>query len=230
VQHSGRARSEKISRSFYAELGADGLANRTRPEWDEKIVAALIELLPQRARVLDVGCGYGRVTLPLARARFEIEGLDLSENLIEAARGAADAEELRIGLTVGSMTSLPYRTESFDTVICLWSAFHELLEEHEQRRAVSEMWRVLRPGGFGLIEGPLYQEASQADIESGKRRGPEHRIASELVEGIWRPHYAHDPSSFRRICGAAGVSRLQMFEREWGGRQRLFLRPDKPRL
>jgi hypothetical protein len=57
----------------------------------------------------------------------------------------------------------------------------------------------------------------------------EHRIGWGLVEGILNPHYAHDERSFRRICDAAGVSRFQVFEREWGGRQRLFLRLDKPR-
>ena len=87
------SRSEEISRAFYRQLGAEGLAARTQPEWAEKIVAAVLEMLPwPAARVLDVGCGYGRVALPLARAAYEIEGLDLSENLIESARRAADAE------------------------------------------------------------------------------------------------------------------------------------------
>lgn len=95
------SQSEEISRAFYAELGADGLANRTRPEWDERVVAAIVELLPSHARVLDVGCGYGRVALPLARAGYEVEGFDLSGNLIETARRTADADGLRVGFTVG---------------------------------------------------------------------------------------------------------------------------------
>jgi 2-polyprenyl-3-methyl-5-hydroxy-6-metoxy-1,4-benzoquinol methylase len=97
----GRVQSEKISRAFYAKLGAEGLANRTRPDWDEKIAGAVKELLRAEARVLDVGCGYGRVALPLARAGYELEGLDISENLVEAARQAASAEGLPIGFTVG---------------------------------------------------------------------------------------------------------------------------------
>lgn len=127
------------------------------------------------------------------------------------------------------MTSLPYVRASFDAVISLWSAFHELLDDEAQTKTISEMWRVLRPGGFALIEGPLYEEPAQEDIESGARRGPEHRIAWGLVEGILNPHYLHDERSFRRICDVAGVSRFEVFEREWGGRQRLFLRLDKPR-
>jgi 2-polyprenyl-3-methyl-5-hydroxy-6-metoxy-1,4-benzoquinol methylase len=102
----GVSRSEEISRAFYAKLGADGLAHRTRPDWDERIVEALVEILPINAHVLDVGCGYGRIGIPLARAGYAVEGLDLSPNLIDAARETAEAEGVDIGLAVGSMTAL----------------------------------------------------------------------------------------------------------------------------
>lgn len=224
------SQSEEISQAFYAELGADGLANRTRPEWDETIVAAVVEMLPPKARVLDVGCGYGRVALPLARAGHEVEGLDLSENLIEAARQAGDAEGLPIRFTVGTMISLPCAAASFDAVICLWSAFNELLEENEQIQAIREMWRVLCPGGVGLIEGRPYTKPTAGEIASGERHGLAHRVEWGLVEGILNPHYRHDERSFRHICDAAGVSQFDVFERDWAGRQRLFLRLDKPHL
>ena len=222
------SQSEEISRSFYAQLGAAGLANRTRPDWDERIVASVSEMLPPRARVLDAGCGYGRVALPLAREGYDVTGLDLSPNLIQAARRAADDEGLRVEFTVGSMTALPYPRAAFDAVICLWSAFHELLEEEEQIQAISGMWRVLRPGGLALIEGPLYEAPGEEEIRSGARRGPDHRIAWTLVEGILNPHYVHDERSFRRICEAAGVAPFEVYERDWGGRQRQFLRLEKP--
>ena len=221
------SRSEYVSRSFYAQLGADGLAHRTRPEWDKKIVGSLLEMLPKHGRVLDVGCGYGRVTLPLARAGYALHGLDLSPGMIEAARDAADAKGLCVGLTIASMTSLPYASDSFDAVLCLWSAFNELLDEDEQVRTIAEMWRVLDGGGFAIVEGPPYGDPSAAEKESETRRGPEHRIEWSFVEGILNPHYRHDERSFRRICKRAGVERFQVFEREWPGRQRLLLRLDK---
>jgi ubiquinone/menaquinone biosynthesis C-methylase UbiE len=189
-------------------------------------VAALVELLP-RGRVLDVGCGYGRVALPLARAGFEVEGLDLSEEMVDAGRRAADAEGLRVGFTVASMTSLPYPPESFDAAICLWSAFNELLDEDEQTWAIGEMWRVLRPGGVALIEGRPYTEPTEDEIASGVRRGFENRVDWDFVDGILNPHYRHDERSFRRICEAAGVDRFEVFEREWATRRRLFLRLDR---
>jgi hypothetical protein len=110
----------------------------------------------------------------------------------------------------------------------LWSAFNELLEEDEQVRTVAEMWRVLGRGGFALIEGRSYDEPSDDDIASGARRGPEHRVEWSLVDGLINPHYRHDERSLRHVCEAAGVQHYQVFERDWGGRQRLFLRLDKP--
>jgi hypothetical protein len=42
------------------------------------------------------------------------------------------------------------------------------------------------------------------------------------------PHYLHDEHSFRRLCATAGASDFEVFERDWAGRQRLFLRLNKP--
>jgi SAM-dependent methyltransferase len=136
------SQSEEISRAFYAQLGAEGRAARTRPEWDEKIVAARRVAAARRARARR-GCGYGRIALPLARAGHAIDGLDLSEGLIDAARRSAAASAAQCSFTTGSMTSLPYPAESFAAVICLWSAFHELLAVGEQTRAIGELARVL---------------------------------------------------------------------------------------
>jgi len=220
--------SEELSRSFYARLGASGLARRTDAERDEGIVQALIEMLSRHLRVLDVGCGYGRTAIPLARHGHTVHGVDLSPNLIEAGVEAAVASRLDVRFVIGSMTRLPYPPGSFDAAICLWSAFHELLDEGEQHDAVSEMWRVLRPGGVALIEGPAHREPEAGKVSTGEGGVPADRIDWTLVEGMINPHFRHDEVSLRRLCIAAGVTEFEIFERDWGGRRRLLLRLDRP--
>jgi hypothetical protein len=86
------------------------------------------------------------------------------------------------------------------------------------------MWRVLCTGGSALIEGPLYAEATSEEIASGVRRGDDNRVAWIHVEGILNPHYVHDETSLRAAAAAAGIDSVEVFERDWAGRDRLFLR------
>ncbi|MGA3031085.1 MAG: methyltransferase domain-containing protein [Candidatus Limnocylindrales bacterium] len=220
--------SEAISRAFYEALTPAGLAGRTRTEWDEIVLHDLAELLPPASRILDIGCGYGRLALPLAIAGHSLSGLDLSPAMIEAARENAAAAGLSIPFEVGSMTDLPYEEASFDVVLCLWSAFHELLEVDAQTAAIREMSRVLADGGFGLIEGPPYTAPTAEEIASGYRRGHENRVRWDMVEGGPNPHYLHDEHSFTERCRAAGVKSFEVRPRDWGGRPRLILRLGKP--
>ena len=206
--------SERLSRAFYAALGAEGLAARTTPEWDSAIVARLVDLLPTGARVLDVGCGYGRTALPLASMGFSVDAIDLSPELIQAARAAAAKQGVRVDFKIGSMTRLPYAAAAFGAVLCLWSAFHELLEREEQSTALAEMWRVLAPGGFGLIEGPRHDAPG--------------RITQDLVEGLPNAHFRHDRASFEDLCRDAGITHFHVYEDDWAGRVRLFLRFERP--
>ena len=176
-------------------------------------MAAVLEMLPPAGRVLDVGCGYGRIALPLAQAGYEVEGLDLSPELVEAARRGAVEAGVSARFVVGSMTALPHPDGSFDAVLCLWSAFHELLEEDEQVRAIAEMSRVLAPGAFALVEGPLAASPGCVDWV--------------VIEGHSNPHYAHDERTYARVCARAGIERFEVYERDWAGRPRLFLRLER---
>src|SRR3989344_9181944 len=112
----------KTSKQFYKELGAEELASRKKLEHTNSELTYLKRFLNKKQRILDLACGYGRFTIPLARAGYNIEGLDLSPNLLKKAKNDARKEKLKIKFIEGDMTKLPYADGTFDTVICMWSA------------------------------------------------------------------------------------------------------------
>lgn len=94
------------------------------------------------ARVLDVACGAGLVTLPLAESGYEIVGVDLAEGAIEEAR-ARTPDGVPASFRVGDAYALDEAASSFDAVLLL-----DMLE-HVERPAdvLREAARVVRPGG-----------------------------------------------------------------------------------
>jgi len=95
------------------------------------------------ARVLDIACGTGNVTIPLARRGVVVTGLDMTPRLLEEARARATREGLHIRFDEGFAETLPYPDASFDVVVSMFGIMFSPLPEV----VASEMARVLRPGG-----------------------------------------------------------------------------------
>jgi len=103
---------------------------------------ARMELEPG-ARVLDIACGTGNVTIPLARRGARVTGLDMMPHLLEEARARAAREGLPIRFDEGFAETLPYPDGSFDVLVSMFGIMFSPLPA----TVVSEMARVLRPGG-----------------------------------------------------------------------------------
>jgi len=76
-----------------------------------------------------------------------LRGLDLSEEMLTVARHRAATLSREIGLQQGDAQALPFSDGTFDTVVCAFA----LCSIPDDRRAVAEMKRVLRPGGRLLL-------------------------------------------------------------------------------
>ena len=95
------------------------------------------------ARVLDVACGSGNLSLPASRAGAVVTGLDIAPNLIETARRRAHDEGLEINFDEGDAEQLPYADASFDVVVTMFGAMFAPRPE----QTAAELLRVCRPGG-----------------------------------------------------------------------------------
>jgi SAM-dependent methyltransferase len=112
--------------------------------WVE-LVDRVVELgrLGGGARVLDVGCGTGRVAAALAERGAKVWGVDPSAEMLEVARSRVPAS---VGLKEGRAEALPFRDAWFDGAVCMLSV-HLL----DRPRALGELARVLVPGGRLVI-------------------------------------------------------------------------------
>ena len=97
------------------------------------------------ARVLDAGCGAGRMSRYLAERGCLVEGADLSPGMVTMARRCHPD----LAFTVGSLTDLPYRDDRFAGVMLWYSIIHA--PPSGLARIFAEASRVLRPGGHVLV-------------------------------------------------------------------------------
>lgn len=100
-------------------------------------------------RILDAGCGRGETALACARAGAEVAGIDYSETAVELTREMLAEVQPQAELCVGSVTELPWPDRSFDRV--QFSDVIEHLDPSQTVPALSELRRVLKPGGYLLV-------------------------------------------------------------------------------
>ena len=93
--------------------------------------------------VLDVACGAGNATIPAAKTGAKTTGLDITPELLAAARRIAAEEGVEIEWIEGDAEQLPFDEGSFDAVTSVFGCM--FAPDHKQ--AAAELARVLKPGG-----------------------------------------------------------------------------------
>jgi ubiquinone/menaquinone biosynthesis C-methylase UbiE len=102
--------------------------------------------------VLEVGCGTGTLTLAAKKAAGptgKAYGIDIISGMIEASRRKATEAGEEITFQEGSIADIPYEKNTFDVVLCSFMIFH--MSEETRRKGITEVLRVLKPGGCWLI-------------------------------------------------------------------------------
>lgn len=94
-------------------------------------------------KVLDVACGSGNLAIIAAQIGAEVTGIDIADNLIEAAKVRAEKLGLSIKFEQGDAEAMPYEDSSFDLVMTMFGAMFAPRPDV----TAAELVRVCKPGG-----------------------------------------------------------------------------------
>jgi SAM-dependent methyltransferase len=145
-----------------------------RTAWRE----LLLKLLPgAQARIADLGCGTGSLSLLMAEAGYEVSGLDISPAMLELARDKVTEAGYVAEFSVGNASAPPWVPGSFDVVLTR----HVLWAMADPDLALSRWLDLLAPSGrLVLIEGQWWTEVgmSAADVSKLVLR---HREEAEVT-------------------------------------------------
>ena len=111
-----------------------------------------LSLVKPGDKVLDVGCGSGRLTMAAQKwvgSEGETVGIDPSPEMIQVARQNAARRRLAVKFELGVVEALPFPDGSFDVVLNRLMLHH--LPGDLMQRGLAEMRRVLKPGGVCLV-------------------------------------------------------------------------------
>ncbi|WP_236788863.1 class I SAM-dependent methyltransferase [Amycolatopsis sp. GM8] len=129
---------------FYADRTGD-----ERSDADTELIWRLLELEPGM-EVLDLACGHGRIANRLAARGCHVTGLDATPLFLQRARGDAEAWGVSVDYHHGDVRDLPWASR-FDRVVNWFTSFG-YFDDSGNRKVISEVARVLRPGGEFILE------------------------------------------------------------------------------
>ncbi len=144
-----------LTSAAFALFGIPHLGFRARA----KIILKHLSKIPRTAKVLDAGCGYGIYSMFLSQRGVRVDAIDLDASRVaEIEKHKAEYPPLKnITTFVGSLTKLPYSSNSYDAIVCSDVVEHIA----DENAAFSELARVLKPKGMLIFSVPYNSQNSR---------------------------------------------------------------------
>ncbi|MFC1980055.1 class I SAM-dependent methyltransferase [Chloroflexota bacterium] len=166
-----------------------------------------LEALAQRwqnGKLLNIGCAHGPDFLPF-KQNFDLYGVDFSTEMLRFARKYSQKFHFTVNFSVADVVHLPFPDETFDWAISV-ATYHHIIDKEEKQAALSELKRVLKPGGEAFIT--VWNRWQPKFWFSRKQAAVPWRTRNEI---LYRHYYLFSYPELENLVKKAGFEVLKSF-------------------
>ena len=157
----------------------------------------------QKGKLVNLGCGHGADFLPFAKSDFELYGVDYSGEMLRLADQYARKFKFNVNLFRADVSCLPFADNTFDYAISV-ATFHHLTTPEARKRAFTELYRILKPGGEAFVT--VWNKTQRQFFFSPKEVQVPWRMKTET---LYRYYYLFTYGEFERLAKDAGFTILK---------------------
>ncbi|HEX3147702.1 MAG TPA: class I SAM-dependent methyltransferase [Gemmataceae bacterium] len=171
--------SERVAREYDAALAGTPLL-----EIDLQFAARFF-VTP--GRLVDLGCGTGRLLVKFARCGFDCLGVDLSEAMLDVVREKAEQQALNVATLKANLVELDeLPPSSFDYAACLFSTLGMIRGRDNRQCFLNHVRRILKPGGRFVLHAHnsgyrFFGRLGRPGTEPGDYTMPQHRGGADVT-------------------------------------------------
>jgi ubiquinone/menaquinone biosynthesis C-methylase UbiE len=173
--------------------------------------------VPQRSRILDVGCGPGELVSSLLNKDYDVWGVDISQGMVETARKVLEANGFLSTnrIFVCDIENLSFKDSFFDVVVAAGVMEYQKREDE----SLSEMRRVLKLGGYLVLNvtirysymnvlDNLYRQFRKQRIPKATLNFIKDRVLRKGQLGDILDRRTHSPWEFDKLLNTRGFNKI----------------------
>ncbi len=133
--------------------------------------------------ILELACGTGNITIPLAKKNYDIAGIDISDEMLNVARTKAEKQNIELVLLEQDISELDFDVTNLDCVLCACDGFNYITYDEDLENVFSKTYELLKEEGIFIFDISSFYKLSTilGDNMYGENR--------ENVSYMWQNYF-----------------------------------------